>query len=69
MAAVRRAVPTAAALFFMLVCCSNCARGAYIVQTDNLRLRAPQVLRGDYAAAVGDVRPCGCSCGAMCSFV
>jgi hypothetical protein len=65
MAAVWRAVPTAGALFFLLVCCSNCARGAYVVQTDNLRLRAPQVLRGDYAAAVGDVRPRGGSGGAM----
>ena len=58
--APRRAV-AATTLRLVLLCAllcaaTPCAAAAYHVQTNNLRLRAPDELRGDDVAAVGDVR-------------
>jgi hypothetical protein len=56
----------------LLLAALSPARAAYVIQRDNLRIRAPATLRGDYEAAVGDVRApaaaveCVC-CGACCS--
>ena len=55
-APVSAMVPRHAALALALCCCAAVVHGAYRVQTDNLRIRAPPALRGDCVAAVGDVR-------------
>ena len=52
--------PRHAALALALCYCAAAVHGAYRVQTDNLRIRAPPALRGDYVAAVGDVRAPAC---------